>query len=533
MLNHSKVKAHLAPPSKPSRVVKPRKSASAYMRIAVCTRDGKVWWEGAHGEDMPDVEWDLIELIKFLRDNWPKDRAGKSRTTPILLVCHNPHKVFLRVHKEFENDPEWKCRFSINTGEKFYIRDAASREPKVRTQQDVRIAFFGFRAKNRSTKYFHIVSPFDFLDDFDSYGKKDWPEHIRLYHWAGSVRKWVRKHNLNFSPTRGGLSAQLLRDSKFYPNARRKVPKLTNEKARSAMPGNFYAMVQKEMGIMYKSMYVIDQENAHHYAAQTVPLPDANSLFARGRFLSSSDEPYAREKTDLYGQLLKENGLYRVRMYVPNHLGGMLPPWASRAGFVNTYLYSNEIELAFSLGIEIRHISHAWTSTNTDSGLKQYAVWAEQEIKKNPDHKSWLKPTLLSAYGILGARPRHIEMAHWGTSKGEDFRYLLGPTPIVMKKIRTNRKIQPAIANTIHRGMIEAETRRLAVELARQMETEGHHVIGLHSDSILIEDDGQQLPLLPPPWRVKDRLAAFTAIDAVSFMSDTMTILPGRKRGKR
>lgn len=529
----TQVRTNLAPPKTPARVVKPRKAATADMRIAVCTRDGKVWYEGPQGEDMPNVEWDLIELIKFLRDNWPKDRAGKRRTTPILLVCNNPHKVFLRVHNTFKDDPEWKCRFSINTGEKFYIRDGATREPKVRTQQDIRIAFFGFRASNRSTKYFHVVTPFDYMDDFDAYGKKEWPEYIRLYHWAGSVRKWIRKHELNFSPTRGGVSAQLLRDKRFYPDARRKVPKLTNEKARSAMPGNFYAMVHKEIGTVYKSVYIIDQQNAHHHAAQTVNLPCANSLFARGRFLSNSDEPYIKERTELYKLLLDENGLYRVRMHVPNHLGGMLPPWAAKAGFVNTYLYSNEVKLALTLGIEIRHISHAWTSPNIDDGLKQYAEWAEQQVAENPDHKSWLKPTLLSAYGILGSRPRHIEMAYWGIDKGEDFRYLLGPTPIVMKKVRTSKKIQPVIANTIHRGMIEAETRKLSVELARQMETEGHHVIGLHADAILVEDEGQQLPLLPPPWRVKDRLAAFTAIDAVSFQSDTMTILPGRKRATK
>lgn len=520
----------MAPPTDPARVVKPRKSAEGNMRIVICDRDGKVWWEGPHGKKVPDVEWDLIELIKYLRENWPRDRSGKRRHTPIMLVCSNPHKVFLRAHKEFKDDPEWMCKFSVNSGEKFYIRDGKSREPKIKTQQDIRISFFGFRTPNRNTKYFHLITPFEFMDDFDSYGKQEWPEYVRMYHWAGNVRKWIRKHKLKFSPTKGGLSAQLLRDNRFYPNTRRKVPKLTNEKARLAMPGNYYAMKSREHGTHYNHVYLIDQENAHHYAAETLTLPCANSLFARGRFLSSSDDAYARDNSDMYTTLLGENGLYRVRMYVPNHLGGMLPPWATRAGFVNTYLYSNEVKLALSLGIEIRYIAHAWTSPKVDNGLKKYAQWAQAEIAKHPEHKSWLKPMLLSAYGILGSRPRHIEMAFWGVGKGEDYRYLLGPTPVTMKKTKTNRKIQPAIANTIHRGMIEAETRRLSVALARQMEDEGHHVIGLHSDSILVEDEGQQLPLLPPPWRVKDRLAAFTAIDAVSFMSDTITILPGRKK---
>lgn len=528
-----KIKSNLAPPSNPERIVKPRKPVNMNMRIVVCDRDGKVWYEGSQKDKIPNVEWDLIELVRYLRDNWPRDRSGKRRATPIMLVCANPHRVFLRVHKQFENDPEWKCRFSIGTGERFYIRDGSTREPKVKTQRDIRISFFGFRTSNRNTKYFHILSPLDFMDSFQDYGNPEWPEYIRLYHWGGHVRKWIQKHKLKFSATRGGLSAQLLKDKRFYSQPRRKVPKLTNEKARLAMPGNYYAMIKKEIGTLYRSVFVIDQQNAHHYAAETLNLPDANTLFARGRFATESDDPYAKENSELFELLLNENGLFRVRLHVPNYLGGMLPPWATHKGFVNAYLYSNEIELARELGVEIRHISHAWTSPQIDNGLKRYAEWAQSEVSDNIDHKIWLKPTLLSAYGILGARPRHIEMAYWNADSGEDFRYLLGPTPIIMRRMRTRKQIQPIIANTIHRGMIEAETRRLSVELARQMESEGHHVIGVHADAVLVHDEGQQLPLLPPPWRVKDQLRSFVAIDPVSFKSDTVTILPGRKRAKR
>jgi hypothetical protein len=429
----------------------------------------------------------------------------------------------------FKDDPQWNARFTVNTAERFHL-DGSVKEPKVKTTKDIRVGFFGFRRSDRHTQYFHPISPYDFMDEFKKYGDPGWPEYVRLYHWGGSIRKWMRKHKLRFSATKGGLSAQLLRDKRFYPKARRKVPKQTNEKARDAMPGNFYFMRSENVGRMYGAIYLIDQNNAHHHAAQTVTFPNANTLFAHGRFATLSDKPYAREKRMRYDRLLSEHGLFRARVWVPRGLNGMLPQWAHTPGLQSVFLYSNELSLCRELGVEIRSVSYSWTSPDTDDSLSKYAQWAQREIADNPDHKLWLKPTLLSAYGILGVRPRHMEMAYWRSVKGEPYRYLLGPTPIMMQKMRTKKQIQSVTANTVHRGMIEAETRTLSVRLARRFEREGHNVIAIHSDAVLLEDVGQQLPMLAPPWRIKDRLGGFKALDAVSFESDNITILPGRRR---
>lgn len=525
------LKAQLGPPGNPERIVKPRKNTTVDMRIVVCDSEMRVWYED---KTELSTDWDLVELVRYLRDHWPKDRDGKRRTTPIMLVCHNPHKVFQRLHAAFKDDPEWNFRFTVNTAERFHL-DGSTREPKAKTSKDLRLSFMGFRTDNRKTKYFHPVTPFEFMDDFREYGDPDWPEYIRLYHWGGSIRQWMRKHKLRFSVTRGGLSAQLLRDKRFYPHSRRKVPKATNEKARPAMPGNFYAMIESTIGRLYAGVYIIDQENAHHHAAETVALPNANDLFARGRFATLSDEPFVRPGRIGYENLIGELGLFRCRVWIPNNILGMLPPWFDTPGLQNIFLFSNELDLARELDVEIRHISYAWTSRERDEGLAKYAQWAQREVSENPQHRLWLKPTLLSAYGILGARPRYMEMAYWRSQSGEPYRYLLGPTPLILQKHRTTKEIQPVIANTIHRGMIEAETRKLSVRFARQLEGEGHTVIAIHADAILVRDEGQQFPLLPPPWRVKDRLGMFKAVDKVSFKSDTMTVLPGRKRsnGKR
>jgi len=521
----------LGPPTKPARIVKPRKHIKLDMRIAVCDSTMKVWYE-----DKTDMrtEWDLVEFVRWVRDNWPTDREGRKRTTPIMFVCHNPHKLFQKLHKAFQHDPEWNAKFSVNTGGRFYVSDGATREPKVRTTQDIRISFFGFRSTtNRTTQYFHPITPFDFMDDFRDYGDTDWPEYIRLYQWGGSVRQWMRKHKLRFTPTRGGLASQLLKDKKFYPSTRRKVPKDTNEKAREALPGNFYVMAERSIGRIYSGVYIIDQENAHHHAAETIELPNANTLFARGRFATQSDEAFVKDKSLGFENLINEYGLFRVHAHVPNTWGGMVPPWNYQTGLTDLFLFSNEIELAEELGIEIRHVSYAWTSRDLDDGLAKYAKWAQKEVAANPQNRTWLKPTLLSGYGILGVRPRQIEMAYWRSEAGKPHRYLLGPTPITMQRMRTKKEIQPGIANIIHRGMIEAETRKLSIRFARRLEDEGHTVIAIHADAVLVKDEGQQFPLFPPPWRVKDRLTHFEALDQVSFRSDTIDVLPGRNRAKR
>lgn len=477
---------------------------------------------------MGNAQWGLQELVAFLRENWPRNTVDKKRsTTPIMLVCHNPHKVFERLHRVYKNDPQWNFRFTVRQPERFHL-DGKVRKPRIQQTSDLGIGYFGFQLPNRHTQYFHPVSPYDFMDDFGKYGDTSLPEYIRLYEWGGNLRKWIRRNKLRFSTRKGGLAAQLLRDKRFYPKPRRKVPKLTNEKARTAMPGNYYAMTTDRVGKLYSKVYVIDQENAHHYAAETVQLPDANTLFAHGRYRTQWDKPCAN-----YDKLIQQYGLFRVRIWVPKYLGGVLPPFASKSGLHNVYLYSNELSLCRELGIEIRHIAYCWTSPHLDTGLARYAQWAQREVTEHPHERPWLKPTLLSAYGILGVRPRQLESAYYRTDKGEPKRYLLGPMPIMMKQIKTKREVQGNVANTVHRGLIEAETRRLSIVLARQFETEGNTVIAVHADAVLVKDEGQTLPLLPKPWRVKDRLTGFTAIDHVSFESDSMVIMPGRKRAAR
>lgn len=517
-------KAQLGCPADPARIVKPRKPHTKRYPLMVVDHEGKAWFEGK------DKHWDVIELVTWLSKNWPRNSEGKQRTVPVIVVVENPQRLLVKLHKYFKDHPEWNFGLRLREGERFHT-DGTVHPIKVLAAKDIGIAFFGFRSGDRHTRYFHPVTPHDFFDSFDQW-ESALPDSVRLYKFGGEVRKWCLKHKLRPSGSRGGLSAQLLRDKRFYSKPRRKVPKLTNEAARPSLPGNHYESTTRNDRVI-KRVLAVDQTDAHHYAARTLELPAANSLYARGRFPTKSDKPYARAGRPIFNQLIGEAGLFRLGVYNSHHLQGFLPPWAesfNKRGIRHIWLYSNELDFAKSLGIEIRYISYCFTSAEIDKGLGKYAEWATQEIQNNPDKKVWLKPTLLSAYGMLGVRPRKLKSGYYRSPKGEKTKLNLGATPIEIMQIETKHEVQSPIANVIHRGMIEAEVRKLSILMARRLANEGHNIVAIHADCVMVKDEGNQLPLLPEPWRVKETLTHFKIVDGVSYISDQRKVLPGRRR---
>lgn len=537
----NKKETRLAPPLNPERIVKPRKLYNPDPKF-IC-------WDSYSKtvlyDDAPSVSqeqgWDLLELCKWLweANSWP--RKGNKRL-PILLVCRNPQEAFLQLHTHFADDPNWNCNLKHQDTE-VYGRDGKLHKPKIKTSKNDHIGFMGFRY-NKENRYLWPISPLDFIEDFDRY-YPDVSEIERLYTFALDLRQFIVKNRLRFSTTRGGVAAQLLRDGRFYPDPRRKVPMKTNEKARRALPGNYVRSKRTTHNTRVKGkIFEIDQENSHHYCAENINLPDANTLFAHGRFLTESDEPYVRAGHWYFDELMKQHGLFRVGVLIPKYLNGYLPSWAqpTHSTVRNVFLYSNEIPLAKKLGIDIRYISYCFTSPDTDSGLPKFAQWAQEQIvESKPNRKIWLKPMLLSTYGLLGTRPRKHEVAFHRTEseKAEPETYWIGPVPVTLQKLVTKRELQPSFANVVQRGMIEAETRKLSVEKARELEYDGHDVIAIHSDALHILDEGQLLPLLEPPWRLKRTLTNYVRLDNVSYESDEAVCTPGRthrdkeKRQKR
>lgn len=524
---------HLVPPPHPERIVKQRKPYRTQMSIVVSDEESGVALY-PDSERAASVQFTPVGLMRYLRDHWPRD--SKQKRLPVMWVCMNPHRVLLELHTHYEGDPQWNFRLTKTDGERFYI-DGTVRKPKISLEGDTRIGFFGFTIGRSQNQYVYPLSPLDYMNSFREY-QPDYPMPARLYAWGRTVLQFCKRNGLKPSSSKGGLAAQLLTDGRFYPEPRRKVPVKTNEKARKALPGNYYRVTPRATDRVHARVIVIDQMNAHHYAAQTVKLPNANTLFAHGRFLREWDKPWVRRESWQYRRQIEQYGLFRVCALVPRHLKGpYLPDWAEthNPGMAQyLYLYSNEIPLAERLGIDIRGISYCFTSPETDTGLAQYASWAETQVEnvRTPYDKQWLKGTLLSAYGMLGVRARKMETAYLQAKLGEQKRYMVGPVPITLYERSTKREIQHRIANCVQRGMIEAETRKLSIELAHKLEGEGHLVLNIHADAVVIADNKCQLPLLPPPWRVKDTLTHWTSPNGVSWYSDQKVLQPGRKPGR-
>jgi hypothetical protein len=92
------------------------------------------------------------------------------------------------------------------------------------------------------------------------------------------------------------------------------------------------------------------------------------------------------------------------------------------------------------------------------------------------------------------------------------------------------------MANVIHRGLIEAETRLRSLELARKLSEEEHKVLAIYADSVFVAG-GKPLPLLAPPWRVQNHLTALRFLTSTAFTSHELEKMPGvphslRERGR-
>lgn len=375
-------------------------------------------------------------------------------------------------------------------------------------------------------KYHHPVDPQSFIrTGIDDIVTEDIPRLFKLLQWGVEVRDFCLANDMKVKPSAGGLAAQLLRDPRFYPEARRKVPKLVNAKGRDKLPGNFYELYG-ERKTPYTAMY-LDMQGAHHHIVRNTALPCANSLHAYGYFKSEKPELWAKPHTERITQTLKCHGLLHVRLSVP-HLppGAFVPPYMRKGhGLHNVWLFTNEIPLVESLGGKIEGIYAALVSPDRDTGLAKYAEFAQKQLAKKPSAKRWLKPVLHSAYGVLAGRPRPIEIGWRIAAGGRDDQYPMGGKVVPVRVCKTRGEVEAAVVNTIHRGMIEAEQRCMSLRLAAELSAQGGNVICVYADSLFVTM--RQLPLLPAPWTVKDELTELQFLSSTHFVSRQLTRLPG------
>lgn len=408
-------------------------------------------------------------------------------------------------------DPEhWQWR--TTTHERDICRpDGVKMASRVSTV----VHYFGF--KNGNT---HKL-----LDPVSMYGRSledVWPYSgsplMALLRWAVSLRNFCDTNDLEVRATTGAIGAQFLTDPRFYPRARRKVPAATNNSVREWMPGNYYFLnVQPSTHTEFTASY-LDQTRAHHYHAATVPLPDANQLYAHGRFTDLAGPVFSDTFPDFYG-------LYCLDLASPTRRSYF--HWLDDNNLERQFVYSNELPILEDMGYRVRGVRAAWGSCKRDTGLPAYAHWAQEQLDQYRD-APWLKPLLLSTYGILAARPRFGESIFRLAKSGEPVVLHTGHRTLAGLHVTGKRKLEPRIANVLHRGMIEAATRAESVGLAQLLDWLGHRVLSIYADAVIVEDDpDKSLPVLIDPWRLKTTLNHLQFINQQAFMSGEMTKLPG------
>jgi hypothetical protein len=452
-----------------------------------------------------------------------------------LVACANPPRLVAELDEHLADHPLWQFRLSP------VVRDVWKGGETIERREEVIVNFFGFKRPNGRSRnrYFYPLAPGTFVRRSIQEIRPDAPNYLHaLLDWIVDVRTFCLENDLRPSPTAGGLASQLLRDQRFYPLPRRKVPTRTNEKARPHLPGNCYEL-RADPERVYAAARYIDQQDAHHFAASTIKLPHADGLRARGRFRDLEPKPWAKPGSRAWDLVTSQHGLLFGRFEIPRELAWRryVPPELTRPGPVDRWVYTHELDDWIALGARPRWISAAWTSPIADDGLQAYARNARRWIHdpENAERKPWLKPTLLAAYGVLAAKPRRLTFAYRRSEKGDVESWTVGPREIEVMVRRTSREQQSPIANVIQRGMIEAETRRLSLSLARELEeAHGREVLAVYADAVIVRDnrsiDSPELPLLPEPWRLKERLTHLQFIHQQAFTSLEIRRLPGVSR---
>lgn len=505
-------------PDPPPKPVKPRTKQFEYLPL--CVTDGTTYWD-----EETQATGDYGHLIR---------NVGSLAKERIFVLLHSGD--FIRSMARYYGSDE---RFQI-VG-RLSTRDGLSGPRRITRTGNPYFTHsmpywyrFGFRARSRERSVWHLIlDPTQYTTAIKTVNGRGIEG---LIEWAKDVREWCKEANVPVYPTPGTYGAAFLTDPRFYPEARRKVPRFINDRARPALPGNYYYL-RGDHKARYYGVCEIDMSAAHHNAAIRVVFPEADSLFARGNYWTKdpkdplSDKPWLWSGTASFERALKMHGLFYCRLIVPSSDSVYLHTKPQfQVGTNLAFIYSNEISILRQLGVEIKYIIAAWGSPSRDYGLARFGQWALGQLGTAlPDRKVWLKPTLISVHGCLACRPE--------TSGGTGFYRTESPRcNVVLLPIRgaviplyvpRSSGWEPGFVNVIHRGMIEAETRKRLIEFDKAT---GERSLCLYADSVFMQNPPDQLP---EGWRLKASHQWIVFLDHVSWASDVASKMPGRSITQR
>lgn len=483
--------------SPPERIVKSRTREYRHYPIVAI-----------HGDDTLDEDGQLGTVAELL------GRLPKAH--PTLFVALGSADLLARMDYTYSNLTPAAWQFRVSNSERDIVRPDGV---KVAARVQLAIHYFGWKNGN----YHKMIDPVTMtgkrLDDI-------WPDKGlgplgKLLNWGIALRDFCEENGIEVRPTQGAISAQFLTDPRFYPDARRKVPAIINESAREYMPGNYYQLEAETGDTEYTALY-LDQTRAHHFHARISPLPDANLLYAHGRFLDLKSICFETVPEHFYGLMCLD---LQSPARVPDF------SWIKGEGILERqFVFTNELPHLIDMGYRVLGVRACWGSRKRDTGIPRYAAWATLQLDRY-DNAAWLKPLLLATYGVLATRPRYGESVFRLAKTGVPARIKTGRYELPGLITVASRKLEPRIANVIHRGMIEAATRSESIGFAQHLTNLGYKVLAIYADAVIIrEDEHKPAPTLPDPWRLHKRLTHLQFINQQAFISGEMTKLPGVNR---
>lgn len=499
----------------PPRVVNPRKRVFQRRPVIALYQETDQKTGATQG-------WAMTETGELLTEQELLRLLPKMSSTLFVRLDAAPYVVKLDAHYRKHYPGTWNCRFitkETNLMVKGFMKPI---------RETVVCHYFGWQQKGSgraSGDYHKIIDPLIFVEK--KLPAEPGKPYIQvLLEWGVAIRDFCDESGIEVRATAGAISSQFLTDPRFYPNARRKVPRATNDRIRECLPGNYYSLTVVPKSDHEYTAYYFDQHSAHHYHAQRIKFPHSDELYAYGRFVDQAECAFPEPWENFYG-------LYCLDLKVPSKATPRwLRDWLEHhlhepETLTKRYVYSNELQHLYDHGYRVVGVRAAWGSHKQDTGLNQYAVWASKQLDER-ERSPWLKRLLLATYGSLAIAPKDGVSLYARAKKGELASVRVGAETFTGMKIQQKMKLEPRFANVLHRGMIEAACRSDSIGFATQLEGQGYRVLSIYSDAVVVEvDDDLPEPILPDPWRLKRTLHHLRFINAQAYQSAEESKIPG------
>jgi hypothetical protein len=461
--------------------------------------------------------------------------------TERLIACNDSAGLVKELDEVLSSNPSWSWNGTPLRRVKRSALKPPDQAPTISSK--LHISRFGFRDRTggRRNLFYQCVDCVCITGVPASHNvEQSRSELDDLVEWANAYREFCRENGVRCTNNRGSTGSAMLRDPRFVGlEPRRKIPEFINETARKHLPGNHYDL-RAPVGKQYNAVY-LDLESAHHNAAKRATFPSPASLRGRGNIerkaavsfeggaKTNTSQPWARFGTTKYEHCIRQHGLFNLSVdFSEIQSDAILPPWARKGSTTKSiWVYSNELELLDEIGARIIGIICCYTSPSIDDSLNRYGEWASEYLSRLPlSKRNWIKPILLSTYGMLAKRSEAYQ--HSNNLRGRPVRYPTSEGWLEGRLLEANSSKSPQTNNIIARGIIEAEVRKAVINYGRLLQDFGVEPLALYADS-LIAPAGFAIPI-PDGWTLKTDLTGVIFYNPVSFSSREIEKMPGVDR---